>query len=107
MTARTSIELSKLLLVASDQACFNYGALAFGEKIYLGDAALPTQRLYYVFGSDTAETDLEGGTQSDILLGSPGSDVLFGGGQDLLIGGNDTDLIIGKAKNDSIWSVAA
>ena len=84
---------------------------ASGQQIYLSDAALPTQRPYYLFGSDAAETDLDGGSLGDRIYGGAGNDYLYGyagndylegdAGNDQLIGGTGNDTLVGGAGTDT------
>jgi Ca2+-binding RTX toxin-like protein len=115
LTDRAAMLTWKLKLAAADKTSSHafpypnnqrafFDDRASGEQIYLDSAALPTQRPYYVFGSDAAESDLEGGSLADHLYGGGGDDELKGnGGADYLEGNAGIDTLEGGAGADTLF----
>ncbi len=75
---------------------------ASGTTIRRGEVTASTRHV--VFGSDAAETDLQGGDRDDVLFGGGGNDTLTGGaGDDHLEGGAGIDELDGGADNDVLY----
>ncbi len=112
-------------LLSNDDRIYLAQSLVFGTKtictnrsLRLNDGVIGANGNYVIDGNPTPKRNqpkdvgvtLEGGSQRNILLGTPAEDILFGGpDHDGLIGRGGNDEFYGNAGNDNMvpWTSAA